>query len=112
MKQIKYPEYLRCRIAATLWNFGFSAGSFMYCYATLSRNNIGILSYHTKIQANASDIVAGHYIFGFVVLSTFYGQSCFWEGTQNGCLLKTLEYACFILLASLIYLTRFVRHYT
>ncbi|GLV31135.1 hypothetical protein CBL_12209 [Carabus blaptoides fortunei] len=108
LKQIKYPEYLRCRIASTLWNFGFSAGSFLYCYATLSRNNVGILNYHTKIQANGTDIVTGHYVFGFMILSTFYGQSCFWEATQNGCLFKTLEYASFILLASLIYLARHV----
>lgn len=105
---MKYPEYLRLRIASTLWYFGFYAGSFTYCFATLSRNGIEVKTFHENIFLRDIDVIPGQYVLGFLFLSTFYGQSAIWEATKNNFLFVSLEYFFLTLFSALTYINGYI----
>lgn len=105
---MKYPEYLRLRIASTLWYFGSHAGSFLYCFATISRNDIAVKTFSENIFLRDNDVIPGQFVLGFLFLNTFYAQSAAWEATKNNYLFVSLEFFFLTLLSALTYINGYV----
>lgn len=85
---MKYPEYFRQRVITTLWSFGFSFFSFVYCFAILSTNDFhlsGLHSFNQFLPDKSNESPPSQYVLGFIILCTYFAHSGLWEGSQSGC---------------------------
>lgn len=84
---MRYPEYIRDRMISNYWNFGFSFFTCIFCFVTLSNHDVDftdLKSIHQYFGDKSDRYISSQYVLGFVVLSTFFLQTMFWEGNREG----------------------------
>ncbi|KAF2885302.1 hypothetical protein ILUMI_20868 [Ignelater luminosus] len=105
LKKMRFKEYVRIRLRKSLWYLGFYGCSFMYCTATLWKNNIKMPHRHKFQILDLTEPISGHLILGYVLLSSFYASSSMWEGLQ--CSVSSFTY---LFLTGFVAFTYFLRY--
>lgn len=90
---MKIRQYSRDRIISSLWYSGFYAGCVFYTGATLFKNDIDPFNnFRMYTLLSHSDSVKGHYVFGYIVLFSFFVQSFVWELFSHDIRIKTIDF--------------------
>ncbi|XP_044727349.1 uncharacterized protein LOC123290998 [Chrysoperla carnea] len=93
LKRMKIRQYSRDRIISSLWYSGFYAGCVFYTGATLFKNDIDPFNnFRMYTLLSHNDSVKGHYVFGYIVLFSFFVQSFVWELFSHDIRIKTIDF--------------------
>lgn len=100
---MKLRQYNRDRLISSLWYCGFYAGSLFYTTGTLIRNNIDPFdNFNVYKLLTKTETIETQFIFGYLVLLTFYIHSFIWEIWHHGLKISALDcglVTCFLVSA-------------
>lgn len=96
-----YKNYLNQRLHQSLWYIGFYTVALVYCSTT------DWLDHRYRIELNTSNFgLTSNVFWGFVMLTTFFAHSAFWEGVFNENFSLALTYMLLTLLLLNTYLMK------
>nr|XP_023014343.1 uncharacterized protein LOC111504086 isoform X1 [Leptinotarsa decemlineata] len=91
LKKLRYREYVRIRLRSSLWYLGFYGTVSIYCGTKLFRNEIELFNFK-KMHVPTSNNLPTQVILGYILISTYYLHTAFWEGLRNGMVVNVFRY--------------------